>query len=162
MQKLKSKLSLLLVPFFVLVLIAIFGCAAMQELVVPMHVDEEAKDYAEDDATSYLPWPTLWDGKRLAVKMKRKNEMNQRDLGRLMVDDASFYAFIANQQLLNIRNAEELKETMFSPSGPMGLLLPALAGMGLGAFAISKPADKKKIVGLEKSSVRVAETVSTV
>lgn len=154
-NKLKPNLGKLIVPFLALVLVAIFGCAAMQDIIIPAYISPAAIEYNDANDTSgaksFVPWTTLWDAKRLAKQMQRKSELNQRDLGRLLVDDASLYTFLAGDMLLNIRNAEELKSNVFSPTSPIGMLLAAGPAFAMGIYGFSKPKDKKVIRELEKT-----------
>lgn len=150
----------LLIPFFVLVLVAMFGCAAMQDIIIPAYIAPAAIEYADvNDATSFVPYTSLWDAKRVANQMKRKSDLNQRDLGRLLVDDASLYTWLAGDLLLNIQNAEELKSNVFSPTGPIGLLVPTLAAFGIGAMGVTRPRDKRKLQDRDKKIVDLEKTV---
>lgn len=172
-------LGKLVIPFFVLVLVAMLSAGCFQDLLIPTYVGPEAKKYdpagdANDlsdmnSITSIFPWPTLWDAKQLAKRMQRKNEVEQRDIGRLLVDKASHYAYVAKAHYTNIEDAENFKKTVFSPTGPIGLLVPTLAAFGIGAMGITRPRDKRKlkakdkvIVDLEKTVVGAVESTTTV
>ena len=175
-KSLSKTIGKLIIPFLVLVLVAMFSAGCFQDLLIPVYIGPEAKEYdpariAAGDAndlsnmgsiTSIFPWPTLWDAKQLAKRMQRKNEVEQRDVGRLLVDKASHYAYVAKGHYSNIEDAEQFKRTAFSPTGPIGLLVPTLAAFGIGAMGVSKRSDTQKlkakdkvIVDLEKTNVAI-------
>ena len=163
-----KSLGKLIVPFLALVLIAMFSAGCFQDLLIPTYIGPEAKKYdpagdANDmsdmsSITSIFPWPTLWDAKQLAKRMQRKNVVEQRDIGRLLVDKASHYAYVAKGHYSNIEDAEKFKRKAFSPSGPIGLLVPTLAAFGIGVMGVSKPRDKRKLVDREKKIVDLEKT----
>ena len=172
-----KSLGKLIIPALILVLVAMFSAGCFQDLMIPTYIGPEAKKYdPEGDAndlsdlgsiTSVFPWPTLWDAKQLAKRMQRKNVIEQRDIGRLLVDKASHYAYVAKGHYSNIEDAEKFKQSVFSPTGPVGLLVPTLAAFGIGAMGVSKRSDtqklkdrEKQIVDLEKTNIAVAGSVS--
>ncbi len=169
LSALKPNLGKLIVPFLVLVLVAMFSAGCFQDLLVPVYIGPEAKKYdpagdANDlsdmgSITSVFPWPTLWDAKQLAKRMQRKNVVEQRDIGRLLVDKASHYAYVAKGHYSNIEDAEQFKRTAFSPAGPLGLLVPTLAAFGIGAMGVSKRSDTQKLKDREKKIVDLEKTV---
>jgi hypothetical protein len=152
-----------------------FSAGCFQDLLIPTYIGPEAKKYdpanessnlsGANDAsdmsniTSIFPWPTLWDAKQLAIRMQRKNEVEQRDVGRLLVDKASHYAYIAKGHFSNIEDAEQFKRTVFSPTGPIGLLVPTLAAFGIGAMGVTRPKDKRKLKDKDKKIVDLEKTV---
>ncbi len=164
-----KSLGKLIIPFLVLVLVAMVSAGCFQDLLIPTYIGPEAKEYdpandANDASdmssiTSVFPWPTLWDAKQLAKRMQRKNEVEQRDVGRLLVDKASHYAYVAKGHYSNIEDAEQFKRTVFSPTGPIGLLVPTLAAFGIGAMGVSKPRDKRKLKDRDKQIVDLEKTV---
>ncbi len=164
-----KSLGKLIIPFLVLVLVAMFSAGCFQDLLIPVYIGPEAKEYDpagnENDLsdissiTSIFPWPTLWDAKQLAKRMQRKNEVEQRDIGRLLVDKASHYAYVAKGHYSNIEDAEQFKRTAFSPAGPIGLLVPTLAAFGIGAMGVSKRSDTQKLKDREKKIVELEKTV---
>lgn len=144
-----NKKQKLLVGVFVLLLIAIFGCASMQNVVTPMYINPEVGEYTGEEMTSWMPWTTIWDGDRLAAKMKFLHESNLIELERAAENDIRHYGFLNNALILNRKDAVEVRDAAFSPTGPGGLLLAGLPMLGIGAMCISKPGDKKKIKELE-------------
>jgi len=88
-----------------------------------------------------MPYTTLFDAKRVGQAIDFKLTIEKIKGG--------YYKNVTN---LSIIAGEEIKSTLFSPEGPVGLLLPTLFGGTLGAMLIKRPGDKsKKEVELEKS-----------
>ena len=124
----------------VVVLTVILGCSAFQDAITPCYIPPTALDYVgEDDGTSFLPWTTLFDLKRIDMLVDFIFAIKKIEHGYIKGIDA-----------FHIAAGEQLKTLLFSPTGPIGLLLPALTGGVLGTMLLSKPSDKKKIVELEK------------
>ena len=118
-----------------------FGCSAVQDVIVPTYVDEGAATWADVPTKMLMPYTTLFDAKRVASAIDYKLTIEKIKGG--------YYKGITN---LSILGGEEIKATMFSPDGPIGLLLPTLFGGTLGAMLIKRPGDKsKKELELEKS-----------
>jgi len=136
------KFKKVIVWFCVLSLTVILGCASFQDAVTPCYIPPAAFDYADTEPTTFLPFTTLFDAKRIDKKIDYTHTLNQ-------TTDKLEYEFLKGLNALYISGAEQLQETVFSPNGPIGLLLPTLMGGTLGALLISKPDDKKKIVDLE-------------
>ena len=147
----KSKFAKLLIPALALILLAVVGCAMFQDAIVPAYIDNEAIEYSEQSGKSIVPYTTLLDAKRIKRYLDQKHKLNQLGLARLIEDDDMTYRFISRSLRTSMRDAEAFQRQLFSPTGPISLLA-ASAGLGLGAMAISKPGDKKKIVALEKTN----------
>ena len=149
-----KRLSVLIVPLLALLLVAFFGCATFQDVVTPCYIEPDAMTYSgvePNDCKVLGLFTSLWDAKRLAAKMDYTADEKQKMLTRAIVDNVDRHAYLAGNQIKHITDAEEFKATVFSPNGPIGMAIPALMGLGIGAFGISKPKDKKKIVDLEKT-----------
>lgn len=128
----------------------ILGCSAFMDAVTPCYIPPASLDYInETDPTIFLPWTTLFDAKQIDMKVDFVHIFNQ-------TTDKLNYGFVKGLNTFHIGAAEQLQATLFSPEGPIGLLLPTLMGGTLGALLISKPGDKKKIVELENGKNRVA------
>ncbi|KKN75715.1 hypothetical protein LCGC14_0378180 [marine sediment metagenome] len=173
MAKLLSRTAgKLIVPFLALVLIAMFSAGCFQELLAPAYIEPDAIKYAGEEETggkSLNPfWTTLWDSKRIARQMEYQHGLVIKGLVRQIEDDADAYNYILSQHVLNIQSAEDFKSILFSPTGPIGLLVPTLAAFGIGAMGVTRPKDKRKlkdrdktIVGLEKTAVAVTNNAVT-
>lgn len=115
-----------------------FGCSAIQDVITPTYVNEKAAAWADTTPKLLMPYTTLFDAKRVGAAIDYKITIEKFKGG--------YYKGMTN---LSILAGEEIKATVFSPDGPIGLLLPTLFGGTLGAMLISKPDDKKKIKELE-------------
>lgn len=137
MNKKQKTLTVLMV----MGLAVMFGCSAVQNILTPTYVNEEAAEWAGTTAKSFMPYTMLWDAKRVSRAIDYKLTIEKIKGG--------YYKGMTN---LSIMAGEELKTTLFSPEGPVGLLLPTLFGGTLGALLVKRPGDKsKKEVDLEKS-----------
>lgn len=123
-------------------LIVILGCASFQDVITPCFISPAAMEYADANATSILPWTTLFDARRIARKMDYVHSWNQ-------LKDRIKYDFLRGTTQFHINAAEELQTTLFSPTGPLALLIPTSLAATAGALLFSKPTDKKKIKALE-------------
>ena len=121
----------------------IFGCASMQSLSIPTHVDQSVIDYADVEPTSYLPWTTLYDARRIRRGMIYKHDCLQRVYIRLQEDDNAKVTHLLSGLDTNIGEAETMREKLFNPNGSVGMALTALFGGTIGAFFINTP--KKKV-----------------
>jgi len=135
-----SKVQKILVTLPGLCLFVLVGCSAFQDAIIPAYVEPVAAEYADADVPLFMPYTTLLDAKYVATKMDFVHSVGQLK-----------YAYLKSNIDLNIAMSEEIKKMVFTPEGPIGLLLPTLLGGTLGAVLISKPGDKKKIVELEKN-----------
>ena len=137
MNKKQKTLTVLMV----MGLAVMFGCSAIQDVITPTYVSEDAAEWAGVPTKLLLPYTTLADAKRVGMAIDYKLTITRFKGG--------YYKSMTN---LSILAGEEIKATVFSPSGPIGLLLPTLFGGTLGAMLIKRPGDKsKKEVELEKS-----------
>lgn len=136
-----NKKQKVLTTIMVMLLAVLFGCSAIQDILTPTYIDEEAAEWAGMPTKLLMPYTTLFDAKRIDKAIDFKLTIEKIRGG--------YYKSITN---LSILAGEEFKTTMFSPEGPIGLLLPTLLGGTLGAMLIKRPGDKsKKEVELEKS-----------
>ena len=137
MNKKQKTLTVLMV----MGLAVMFGCSAFQDVITPTYVSKEAAEWADTTPKLFMPYTTLWDAKRVGMAIDYKITIERFKGG--------YYKSMTN---LSILAGENIKSTVFSPEGPVGLLLPMLFGGGLGAMLIKRPGDKsKKEVELEKS-----------
>ena len=140
-----NKKEKLLVGVLILLLVTLVSTSCIQDAIIPMYIDPEVGVYAGEDMTSWMPWTTIWDGDRLAAKMKFLHDSNLIELDRAKENDIRHYGFLNDALILDRENAVVLKNTVFSPEGPLGMLLLGLPTFGLGALLIRKPGDKKVI-----------------
>ncbi len=136
-----KKLTITIATMIILVM---FGCSAMMDAVTPCYIEPEAAEYADANSTGFLPFTTLFDAYRIDNKMDYIHERKQLDYARLAEDDTLKYGHLKNTHTVNIQGGLDFQQTAFTPEGPIGLLLPTLAGGTLGALLIKRPGDTKK------------------
>ena len=147
-----SKKQKLLVGVLILFVVTLVSTSCIQDAVTPCYIDPDIGEYTGDNMTSWLPWTSIWDADRLAAKMKFLHDANLTELERAAEDDTKYYGFLNDALILDRADAVIIKNTVFSPEGPLGMLLSGLPMFGLGAMLLSKPSDKKRIAELEKSN----------
>lgn len=135
-----------------IILVVFLGCSAMMDGVTPCHIDERVGTYTEEEMTSYMPFTSLWDAKRLNREMDRMHELNNKELIRLAEDNDDLYMFLKESHSINMAGSQEFQDNVFNPTGPIGAMILATTGIGIGALGISKPGDRKKIVELENGN----------
>ncbi len=134
------KFKKLIVWLCVAALTIILGCSVIQDAIVPAYIPPTTLDYVgEDDGTSFFPWTTLFDARRIDMKTDFVFALKKIKHG-----------YIKGINAFHITASEQFKAMIFSPTGPIGLLIPAITGGVLGTVLLSKPEDKKKINELEK------------
>jgi len=146
-----EKIKVLAVGLIIVVLVGFLGCAGFQDALTPCYIDQEIGEYTESNMTSFVPFTSLFDAKRLKRRMNFIHQMNQEEISRLGVDDGMLYVFLNDSVTLGMGDASQLQETIFSPSGPIGLLVTTSLGGLLGATLISKPSDRKEIENLKNN-----------
>jgi len=128
-----NKLRKLIIWICILGLTTILGCAAFQDAITPCYIPEEVIESVDVNLPliSWMPYTSLFDAKYVKTKMYFQ------------------YLLYNNLMTASIQSSEAFQQKIFSPEGPLGLMLPTIFGGTLGALLISKPGDKKKIVELE-------------
>lgn len=135
-----NKKQKLLTVIMAAILLLFIGSSCVQDLITPAYVDKDAAAWAEVPTKlwSKQPYTTLWDVKRLLAAMDFKFAKEQIKHG--------YYSGIMNVSKFA---GTELKQTIFSPTGPVAALAAGIPGLALGAYLIPRPKDKKKITELE-------------
>jgi len=127
------------------ILVIFIGCSMVQDAVIPTYIAPEAADYAEVNVPAGpLPFTTLWDAKRVDKRLDFAHELNQIQLARLQEDDLMTYNYLRNNHTLHLQQGQQLKQTIFSPTGPIGLLISGFGFGTIGALTIPRPQDIKK------------------
>ncbi len=139
----------ILATVLAIILVAILGCSAWQDGITPAYIDPAAINYSGENPLVFTPYTSLWDLKRIDRALDLKHYKTQVEISRYVEDDRIKYNYLKDGMQINMISAEELKGTLFSPTGPIGLLMAAAPAFGLGALLISKPSDKKRITELE-------------
>lgn len=148
----KKIVSTLMMTLIAIVLAAFIGCSGFQDALTPCYIDESVGEYTEEEMTSFLPYTTLFDAKRLKRCMDWMHLTKQEAFQRLQEDDVMLYTFLNDGMVLGMQDAEQFKHTVFDPTGPIGLMMTTLLGGTLGATLISKPGDKKEIEKLKNGN----------
>lgn len=125
------------------------GCSAMQDAITPAYILPEAAVYADvNDTSEFMPYTTKWDLLKVDRYLDYKHQLIQIDVGRMLEDDNLTYAFLKDAATASLQSATQLQQTIFSPTGPIGLMFPALFAGVLGTMAggkyIKRAGDKTK------------------
>lgn len=120
----------------VLGLTIILGACSVKDAVTPCFIPEEIIKSTNVDlpVIPWMPYTSLFDARYVKTKM--------------------YYQYLLYNNLMttSIGASERFQQMVFSPTGPIGLMFPTLMGGALGAFLISKPEDKKRIIELENGN----------
>ena len=128
-----------------LILVLLIGCSAVMDGITPAYIEKTAAEYAGvEDITEFLPYTTLWDLRKLIRKLDYTHQAKQIMIARLLEDDTIQYDFLKDSTTLSLQGALQFQDTFFNPSGPIGMLFPALTAGTLGALLIRRPGDKTK------------------
>lgn len=133
-----TKFQKLLVAVLVSFLAGMVGCVAFQEAVTPCRVNPDCEKFADANVPQFMPYTTLADAKYVDARMDYV-----QSIGRLR------YAYLKENMAANLINAEQFKQTVFSPDGALGALLLAGTGLSIGGLAIRRPQDRKEIEQLK-------------
>lgn len=133
-----------LVVLFATLILAFVGCTGFQDILTPCHISEDVIEYSGQEATSYMPWTSVWDAKRIRAYLNFNHIQFQNACERLKQDDSLTHAFLLDSVDTNIADSVQFQATVFNPTGPLGALLLAGGGLGIGALAIKRPGDKTK------------------
>ena len=123
-------------------LLVMLGCATFQAALTPCYVSPAAAEWANTTTNSLFPWTTLFDAQRVEMKLDYTYAMKQ-------TTDTLDYEYHKGITRFHKAAGEELRSTLFDPTGAIGLLLPASLAGTAGAFLVSKPSNLKKIKELE-------------
>jgi hypothetical protein len=134
----KKLLQVILVTLVGAISLVFIGAGCVQDAVTPAYVSESAAEWAGVPTKMFLPYTSLWDAKRVGMAIDYKLTIERIKGG--------YYKNVTN---LSILAGEELKNTVFAPDGLLSLLLIGGPFTALGAYAISKPKDKKEIEALK-------------
>lgn len=114
-----------------------FGCAAFQKSLTPCYIPPAAIIYADVNIPTFLPWTSLLDAEMVEAKMNYVHLLIQ-------TTDELEYNFLKGQMSFHISASQQLQTTLFSPTGPIGLLASgSLFGIPA-ALLIKRPGDKSK------------------
>ena len=115
-----------------LLLLTLLGCSAVLDAISPCYIPPMAIEYSKTDATSFLPYTTLWDSERVMLRMGWEWEKAKLKHG-----------FIKKITLTSQDVARKFQVNVISPA------ITAVFGsstLALGWLGMSKPDDKKKLI----------------
>lgn len=147
-----------LVTIIASVLLAFIGCLSIQEAVTPAWIDENVTGYIADaNLPADIKIPRLWwtsvaDAKVVDILLDFSYEQKELLLNRALEDNARWYELVKGQHTTNLANAKELQGILFDVNSPIGALVIAGLGIGVGSLGISKPSDKKEIETLKNGN----------
>lgn len=122
----------------VLGLTIILGACSVKDAVTPCYIPPEVIKSigAKLPLIPWIPYTSLFDAKYVKAKL--------------------YSQYLLYDGLLtgSMRISEDFQQMVFSPTGPIGLLIPTLTAGTLGAVLISKPDDKRKIIELENGNAK--------
>lgn len=131
MQKQSSKFKTLIITLCVAGIAALFGCASFMDATTPCYIPPDV--IREVDANlpliRFMPYTSVFDARYVRTKLQ--------------------YQYLFHKNLLDesIRVSEDFQQRMFSPEGPLGLLIPGTMFGTLGLFAggrfIKSPREKE-------------------
>jgi len=139
----RKKTQTIIITVSIFLLAAFVGCSMFQDGVIPCYVEPEAIKYTAENPTTWLPFTTLFDAKRIQKKAEYIHLMTLLELDRKKEDENLLYAPIADGLVVNIKAATGLKQTVFDPDGTVGLLVTCGLGLGLGGLLIKRPQEKE-------------------
>jgi len=109
----KRLLQRLAIGISAILLVAMFGCAALMNLATPCYIDEDVIGYAEEEPKSFLPFTTLWDAQRVDNKFDYMHLITQIHLQRQLEDDDIYYDFLKEKQRKYMASAKEFQKAVF-------------------------------------------------
>ena len=158
MKKRIEKTITILVTF---VLVVMLGASCVPDLLTPCIIEESVKKYCQDPnmPKNFWAYDNLWYSRQLSEWLDYTHITKQMQLERAGADDKRKVAYLQNRQEYHQAAAGELKKTLFSPTGAIGLLIPAGVGTFLGARFIPTPKEKKVKKELAKEKAKNNKTV---
>lgn len=140
----KKLLKTTIIALIGAVVLLFVGTSCIQDVVTPTYVDKDAAEWAGVPVKLLNPfYTTLADAKRVGYAIDYKLTIEKIKSG--------YYKSITN---LGILGGEDFKGVVFNPNGLLSLLMVGGPMCALGAYGISKPADRKKIKDLEVNNVK--------
>jgi hypothetical protein len=138
-----KRINNIFVGIVTLVLIIFLGCATVQDAITPCVINPELLADVNDTGMSFVPFTTVYDADRVLRKYDYLY-----NLEKFTIDLR--YGYLRDDQMLNLTSARQFQQQVFSPTGAIGLMFPAVAGLMLGGRYIKRPEEKeleKKING---------------
>lgn len=124
-------------------LVTVFTAGCLQDLMTPNHINPDAIKYSGQEATSYVPWTTVFDAERIKAYMDFEHLDTQKFYDELKAQDSRQYDFLTGRIDIGIADARRLQQKLFNPNGSVGMVITALFGTTIGALFINT--GKKKV-----------------
>ena len=135
-----NRLQKLFVGFLCLFMVAFISCAGIQNAVTPTYIPVENIEYSGAEVPRFPGFYTnINDAEYVLNRMEYVRSLSDLE-----------YAFLTNDLQTHLKNAKELRDNIFDPSSPLGMMIPALSALTIGWIGLSKPEDKKKVAELER------------
>ncbi len=127
------------------------------DYITPAKLDEGAMEYAKgfDPNDRLLPFPSLHDAKRLSREVSYTHLMNQITFQFMVDKEQMMYDKVSNAQNLYNRDSERLRDSWFSETGPLAMLIGAMGFAG-GSVLIDRPGTQKRLKEAEEKGRREA------
>lgn len=145
----------LLVLVSTIVLVTVLGCSAWMDGLTPVFIDPAAIVYSEASPKVFTPYTSLWDARRIQREMNYQHYTKKVAAIRNIEDVDTRHKYLNDAMDGYIASAEELRDTAFGPTGPLSILFAAVPALGLGAYLIPRPSDRKRITELENGKITV-------
>lgn len=136
--------------------LALIGCAMAPDLVIPCWIEPEAAEYADVNIPGLLPYTTLHDARQVARGMNFKHLTSQTAILRDLDDENLRYNYLNNAHSLYMRQSEQLKENVFSPTGPIGILLSGGILGTMGIVLVDRPGTRQKLAEAKEQGKKEA------
>lgn len=150
-----AKFQTIIVTLSILILAIMIGCASFQEALTPCWISPAVIKYVNDANLPMLPvfkpllpYTSLFDARIYDARMDLVHLSNQ-------AKENLQYNFLKGVHNFHMAGSVELKESIFSSTGAIGILFPALAGTSIGAFLIPRSKDVRKKKKLEEELVEL-------
>jgi len=138
-----KKTQKIIITVSIFLLAAFVGCSMFQNAVIPCQIEPDAIDYTGESPTTWVPYTTLSDAKRIQKKAELKHLITLLELDRKKEDENLLFAPITDGLVVNIAASTELKQTVFDPEKGIGLLIAAGLGIGVGGFGIKRSQERE-------------------
>lgn len=113
----------------ILLLIAFISAGCIQDVLTPAYLDPDVIFINGGYTPANPVYTSLFDAGRLKRQIVNK------------------FKYSVDSLDLSINSSVELRDNIFSPNSPIGMLFPMGTGLLAGWLGLSRPSDKKKLNG---------------
>lgn len=126
----KKLLSTTIIVLAGLIVFLFVGCSTLMDVVTPCYIPPELAETIDEPLTTWpIPYTSVFDAERILRKLH----------------------YWAEGLNISIAGAREFQQNVFNPTGPLSFLMIGGPLFAAGAYGVSKPKDRKRIVELEKN-----------